>query len=44
MRNYFLSPIAEQDIDDIVSYLGAENIDAALRNVHEIRFTSIISY
>lgn len=31
MRNYFLSPIAEQDIDDIVSYLGVENIDAALK-------------
>lgn len=31
MRNYFLSLIAEQDIDEIVSYLAEENKDAALK-------------
>ena len=30
MNNYFLSPIAEQDIDEIVSYIAEENATAAL--------------
>ena len=31
MNTYFLSAIAEQDIDDIVSYLAKENSTAALK-------------
>jgi len=31
MRSYFLSPIAEQDIDEIVSYIAHENSSAALK-------------
>ena len=31
MRSYFLSPIAEQDIDEIVSYITHENPSAALK-------------
>jgi plasmid stabilization system protein ParE len=30
MNNYFLSPIASQDIDEIVSYIAQENPIAAL--------------
>lgn len=31
MSEYYLSPIAEQDIEDIVSYIARENADAALQ-------------
>lgn len=31
MRTYFLSTIAEQDIDEIVSYIAHENPNAALK-------------
>lgn len=31
MNTYFLSPIAEQDIDEIVSYLAQENPTAAMK-------------
>jgi plasmid stabilization system protein ParE len=31
MRQYYLSPIAEHDIDEIVSYLIQENPSAALK-------------
>lgn len=31
MKNYFLSHIAEQDIDEIVSYIANENPNAALK-------------
>ena len=29
MRQYYLSPEAEQDIDDAITYLAAENLSAA---------------
>ena len=29
MQQYYTSPLAEQDIDDIVTYIAGENIDAA---------------
>ncbi|MBB72842.1 MAG: plasmid stabilization system family protein [Legionellales bacterium] len=31
MTNYYLTEIAEQDIDDIVSYIAVENKNAALK-------------
>jgi len=31
MKHYFLSPVAEADIDDIVSYIADENPEAALK-------------
>ena len=31
MRKYFLSPISEQDIDEIVSYIARDNSVAALK-------------
>lgn len=30
MKEYFLSAIAEQDIDEIISYIAQENANAAL--------------
>jgi plasmid stabilization system protein ParE len=29
MRQYYLSPEAEQDINDAITYLAAENLSAA---------------
>lgn len=31
MNTYFLSPLAEQDIDEIVSYIAQENLQAAIK-------------
>jgi plasmid stabilization system protein ParE len=31
MKKYFLSPIAEQDIDEIISFLAQENPKAAMK-------------
>jgi len=31
MRRYLLSPIAEQDIDDIISYIAQDNPTAAMK-------------
>jgi len=31
MNQFYLSPIAEQDIDEIVTYLAQENVDAAMK-------------
>lgn len=36
MKNYFLSPLAEQDIDEIVLYIAEENKNAALRLLDSI--------
>lgn len=36
MKNYFLSLIAEQDIDEIVSYIASDNPHAALKFLDEL--------
>lgn len=36
MKNYFLSYIAEQDIDEIVTYIAQENPTAAYKFLDEI--------
>jgi|GEM_PF-5927487 len=44
MRNYFLSPIAESDIDEIVSYINEENAEAALKFLNALFESMEISF
>lgn len=36
MNNYFVSPVAEQDIENIISYIALKNVDAALKFLDSI--------
>jgi plasmid stabilization system protein ParE len=39
MKSYFLSSVAEQDIDEIISYISNENQSAALKFLDELYVT-----
>lgn len=41
MKSYFLSSVAEQDIDEIISYISNENPSAALYCTSRAQFMTL---